>query len=102
MIAFFLSGCEHEPEPFVDKCESVTYSGQILPLIQSYCAVSGCHVSGFLPGDFTTYEGLKEKAENGRLHLFVIDLKTMPPDSSFHNKQRQLFECWINQGALNN
>ena len=92
---------EMEPDPF-DCKESVSYAEEINPIVQVHCSVNGCHVSGFVPGDFSTYEGLKPKAENGHLRLFVVELKLMPPNSSLSEDQRKLIECWINQGALNN
>ena len=85
---------------------NVSYSDDILPLINRSCALSGCHVDGFNNGDFTSYDGLKERADSGSLDLRVVSQKSMPPASSsgptLTDDERLLFKCWIEGGALNN
>ena len=103
--SLFITGCTFdkiESAPVFECSQPVSFVATIQPLINAHCAVSGCHVAGFTPGDFTSYAGIKLKAENGNLRLMVVDLKIMPPDSSITKDERKLIECWLNQGALNN
>ena len=53
-------------------------------------------------GDYTTYAGLKAKADNGKLKLLVVDNNTMPLNSSLTSEQIGLIKCWIENGAKNN
>lgn len=107
-IAYFISSCSSEKGEIPVKetnCDSViSYSTGIIPLVNANCAVSGCHVSGASMGDFTTYTGLKLKADNGSLNKQVVIQKSMPPSGSgtLTDAERQLFECWIKQNSPNN
>ena len=90
-------------------CEdvSISYANDILPIINSTCALSDCHVFGFEHGDYTTYFGLKAKVDNGTLVTQVVSGRTMPPADSpgptlLSNEQIQAFLCWINEGGLDN
>lgn len=80
--------------------ENVTYEKDIKPLVKSKCAVSGCHVSGFQPGDFTCYETLKQKAADGKLRLMVFELNNMPPVNKLTADEKALFESWLDNHAL--
>lgn len=97
-------GCRYDKVvPSSQECSGVVhYSSDIRPLILSHCAITGCHVSGFQPGDFTQYQPLKDRADNGRLRLFVLESKVMPPNDSMTDEQREMIGCWIEQGAPNN
>ncbi|MEO8085234.1 MAG: hypothetical protein ABI763_00345 [Bacteroidota bacterium] len=66
------------------------------------CAVSGCHVSGFQPGDFTNYQVLKQKVDDGKLQLVVFDLKIMPPVNKLSDEETSIVKCWIANGAKSN
>ena len=95
---------EEEMEEDCDK--EVSYAMDILPIVNAACALSGCHVDGFQNGDYTTFAGLKEKADNGRLKDRVVG-KSMPPSNSngpksLSDEQIELFKCWIEGGALDN
>ena len=79
-----------------------SYKKNIKPIIDFNCAISGCHVSGAFMGDYTTYAGLKAKADNGKLKLLVVDNNTMPLNSSLTSEQIGLIKCWIENGAKNN
>jgi hypothetical protein len=71
-------------------------------MIQSKCAVSGCHVSGFQPGDFTQYETLKKKADDGKIQLMVFSLGNMPPENKLSSSEKSMLQCWLNAGAEKN
>lgn len=85
---------------------TVTYSGSIVPIMQTYC--NGCH-SGASPGggiDLTSYTGVSNSAIDGSLYGSVIhdnNWSAMPKNSA------QLPQCkidqiriWITNGYPNN
>lgn len=85
---------------------TAAYAADIKPLVQRSCFTGNCHLTGFPAGDFTTYEGLKAKVDDGALHR-MIDLNVMPPASApgiipLTFEERELFFCWIQEGAPNN
>jgi hypothetical protein len=93
-----LLSCSHDKFE-TDTCGGISYSQTIVPLVNSRCAVSGCHVEGFQPGDFTDYEILKGKAADGKLQLMVFDLNLMPPQDKLTKEEKTILECWVANGA---
>ena len=86
---------------------NASYSNDIEPIISNSCALSGCHVAGFSRGDFTTYEGLKAKVDDGSVKTRAIDQMNMPPanssgPTSLNDNQLELLTCWIEAGAPDN
>src|ERR1043166_3294541 len=77
-------------------------------VVQSTCAVSGCHDSGTKSGgyDFTTYSGLKAAASGGRLMGALnrnSGFSPMPKNGDKLSACRiQNFQNWVNNGAPNN
>jgi hypothetical protein len=80
----------------------VSYKKSILPIIESKCAVSGCHIQGFHEGDFTIFEDLKKQADRGKLRRLVIENKSMPPDQPLESNEIKLIDAWLKQGGNNN
>ncbi len=109
LFVFILNSCMSEkgmPIPKGLVCDSViSYSSTIAPLVMLQC--EPCH-SGSVPAgglDFSSYEALKSKADDGRLQATVVDNKTMPQPGSGYDLtegERLKFACWISQGASNN
>ena len=101
-----ISSCKKEDVNMDCTGRDPSYSMDILPLVNRSCALSGCHVKGFKNGDYTTYAGLKAKADNGSLKKRVAKRQNMPPKSSSAQKltaaEMELFYCWIERGAKNN
>ena len=104
LILFLIACTSQEPEVILSKCEkfAVSYSETVEPLISSACGITGCHVSGFEWGDFTSYAGVKEQAESGRLWLLVGVVRTMPPQNSLFEEDLEMLKCWLDEGALDN
>ena len=105
LLILFLVACgSEEPEVTPSECESlaVSYSETVEPLISSACGITGCHVSGFEWGDFTSYAGVKEQAESGRLWLLVGVVRTMPPQNSLFEEDLEMLKCWLDEGARDN
>lgn len=106
-----VSACINEVREF-ETCdngqldEAVSYSLRVAPVIRGSCTLPSCHVNGFENGDFTDFNQLKEKAENGLLEM-VITTDQMPPD--FTEGPKLLTQCekkiiikWIDEGSPNN
>lgn len=110
-IGFLAISCGDDdmpgPDPEVCSTLSPGYMNDIKPIINATCAISGCHVTGFNNGDYTNYDGLKLKADNGTLQKIVVEDQNMPPSNSpgptsLNDTEIQLIECWIADGAPNN
>jgi hypothetical protein len=101
--ASFFSSClfEKSDAPSIDPCSSITYSKNVVPIINTHCAINACHVAGFAQGDFTSYDILFSKVENGSFQLRVFELRIMPPNDSLNDEELATLQCWINNGALN-
>ena len=96
--------CENKnalPTP-ADECAAISYALHVQPIISAHCAITGCHVTGFPPGDFTTYEGVRAQIENGFFQSKVLELKSMPPSDSLNEGELETLQCWVEHGALNN
>jgi hypothetical protein len=104
---------EDEEEEMMEEmfdCEGVdvSYTMDIVPIINETCALSGCHVSGGSGnGDFSTYAGLKAKADNGSLESRALIQMNMPPSNSsgptsLSDSQKLIIACWIQDGAPEN
>ena len=102
LIMLFHSCIYERLEDDLKECNApVTYNSHIKTIIDTHCAVSGCHVQGFLPGDYTSYAVLKEKADAGKIRLFVFELRNMPPAGSLSlsDEEYALLDCWLKQNA---
>lgn len=82
--------------------QEVSYKKNILPIIESKCAVSGCHIQGFHEGDFTIFEELKKQVDKGKFRRLVLENKSMPPDQPLDSKELKLIDAWLKQGGNNN
>jgi len=71
------------------------------PIIQSTCAISGCHAAGSFngPGALTTYAQIF----NARAAIrTAIANGTMPKTGSLSTIDRNAIICWIDSGAMSN
>ena len=82
---------------------NVTYSNEVIAIINSSCATTGCHVSGGTgPGNFTSYNDLKATVDNGTFENRVLIQKTMPPSTPLSDCDLQILQTWLDEGALQN
>ena len=84
-----------------DPCLTVSYAETVRPLVETKCALTGCHVPGFQPGDFTSYDVLKKKADEGKIQTMVFTLGNMPPVVKLTGEEKARLKCWIESGARN-
>lgn len=112
VIAFLLlTSCakENAQDLFtITTCDTsnVTYSKVVNPIIQSKCAIAGCHVKGSSSGyDYTTIGDLQKVAKSGQLLKAINHTGSiqMPKDAP------KLDDCtiakitiWVREGALEN
>ena len=102
-----LAGCYYDDEaslyPEATDChfDTVTYSLDIIPIVNANCAIPGCHVSGTGRVDFTTYKGIKSVADDGRLEQNALVSKIMPP-TALSYCDRSKIEAWLQDGAPEN
>lgn len=75
-----------------------SWSTEIKPLIQTYCALSGCH-NGLSRPDLRLYS--KAKFYAAEIKLFTQD-KSMPFDGNLTQNQIEVIACWVDDGALEN
>jgi hypothetical protein len=93
------NGCETIET--INVTSGLSLASDIKPIIETNCAISGCHVGGGLP-DFRNSATIIANATNIRTNT---QNKTMPPAGSgvsLTDEQIQRIACWVNDGALNN
>jgi hypothetical protein len=112
LLSVLVSGCRHEvPEPISvavpsDSCsENITYSSNIQRIMNTYCAIAGCHIAaGFK--DFTSYGLLRDAITNSGTQYFLSRIEEgggMPPDYSIGPTMLtecdyQKLESWLTSG----
>lgn len=137
VILAFASGCQHEPievippgngggggggnpgdpsEGIPCSPDSVYFVNDVLPIINSNCAFSGCHGDGSAEDgvDFSSYSSIINTGDVRPYDLDGSDLYEVitenddddvmppPPANPLSDSQIATIAQWINQGALNN
>jgi ribosomal protein S16 len=105
-IALFVISCTNVKGPIpeaaqTNDCDTANwYSGKIEPIINTNCAISGCHdaSSGM---DMSTYDALKVYVDNGMLKDRALIKKNMPisPVNPLSASQLNRINCWLEKGA---
>jgi mono/diheme cytochrome c family protein len=110
-----LASCTHlpnVPDPAPEPCDPgiVDFTNEIYPMIQSNCAMSGCHVgpNAAEDMDFSTYAGIRAEVKPGDPNdseLYEVlfetgdDLMPPPPMAPLSAAQKARIRLWIEQGA---
>lgn len=112
LLSMVMAGCYYDNEEDLyqyyyqdNTCDTVgvSFSNDIMPIIQGNCATIGCHVQGGTGnGIFENYAGVKAKVDNGSLKSRVLVQKNMPPSQPLGDCSMSLISAWINAGAPNN
>ena len=113
LFLFLMQACAYDKGEVPKPIKTVSYASDIVPIMQTYCYGENgqsCHVTVSntgAPGDFTLYEGLKEKVDNNSITARVFNLKDMPPTYSngptaLTAEALETFRAWVNDGAQNN
>lgn len=91
------------PNSFCDTTSAITFQASIQPIIQTNCALPGCHLPGTqAPGDFTSYAGLAEKVADGSFEREVFVQRTMPMNSTLRECDLRKLRLWVEAGHPNN
>ncbi|MDN5201379.1 hypothetical protein QQ008_08400 [Fulvivirgaceae bacterium BMA10] len=87
-----------------DNCDTsnVTFSGTVNPIIQTNCAITGCHVPGTGRVVLQTPQQIKVIVDDGRLEQRAVQDKDMPPTGPLNNCEITQIQTWLNAGAPNN
>lgn len=107
-INFSLTSCDNdklEPIPEPEFCDTIVVSYQlnIKPIVDTYCAYSGCH-DGSAPGVYSSYEGMLGNLESGKITERSIQTRDMPPSYStpgfetLPEEEYNMLTCWIEKG----
>ncbi len=78
---------------------NTSWSTEILPIMQSSCAVTGCHNGVARPDDLRIYAVAKSNAT--LIKTYTQD-GYMPFEGTITQAQKDLIACWVDEGALNN
>lgn len=82
---------------------SDTDPNSIQVIVTGYCSYqSGCHEQNSINGDYTTYQGLKPRVDDGSLYRKVVVERDMPPLYSLtylDSCQVKEFYLWIQEGG---
>ncbi|HEY9178435.1 MAG TPA: hypothetical protein VIN07_12120 [Flavipsychrobacter sp.] len=95
---------EASPAPGQPAACRPTYASGIQAIVNTRCAIAGCHDGNSGVVGFTSYVPLKERADNGRIRSFVFELKIMPPSSATQltEDEKKSLQCWLDNGAPEN
>lgn len=98
--------CVSHDFPEYTCSDTVSFSEDIRIIIETKCALSGCHNGDMGPDlNWTIFQNFHQRAESG-LVKFRVTNRIMPPDYStggpLTQEQINTIACWADQGAVNN
>ncbi len=85
-------------------CNTVSnksFSADVNPIIQSRCAISGCHAAGSAngPGELLNYN---EISNNKAAIRSAVSSGLMPQTGTLSTSEKNSIMCWVDAGGLNN
>jgi len=94
-------GCTFVKEVTIAKGETgVSFDTQIKPIINTKCALSGCHNGdNGANRNWTVFSNVKANAANIKT---LTGNRTMPQTGSLTQDQIDLIACWVDDGAKDN
>ena len=86
--------------------ETYTFADDIRPIIETKCAISGCHNGDMGPDlNWNNFEKFHQRVASG-LVKYRVTHRIMPPSFSpegpLSQEQINAIACWSDEGALNN
>ena len=106
VLLVFLNACVSHDFPEYQCTEDYTFADDIRPIIETKCAISGCHNGDMGPDlNWINFEKFHERAASGLVKYRVVH-RIMPPSTSpagpLTQEQINAIACWTDRGALNN
>jgi len=106
---FLIQSCAYDelPEPVEPgPCdEPVSYSAQVQPIVNTSCAISGCHNGDLGPDKnwtvFDTFQGKSAEVKD-RINRPAGTPGHMPAAGAITPDEIQKITCWVDQGSQNN
>ncbi len=77
---------------------NVSFSTQVLPLLNQKCNISGCH-NNVSAVSYSTYTAAQSAAS---LIKSSVVSGSMPRNGSLTATQKSIITCWVDNGAKNN
>lgn len=96
LTAIDATGCEITQT--VQVLTGVSYENSIKTIIESNCAISGCH-NGSVSPDLRTFGSIQSNAS--RIKARTAN-RSMPRGRTLTQAQIDLIACWVDDGALDN
>lgn len=87
-----------EPDPQVTCTTDYSLQNDVMPIIETRCAISGCHNGTRFP-DLRTKQSIVDNAIAIRSQ---VKSGRMPKNSKLNSSQIAAIVCWVDQGALDN
>lgn len=112
-VTWAFAGCYYDvrdnlygPAVDCDTLATVSFSGDIVPLLDLHCNSGSCHGGGTNP-NLTTHAGVAQSATEGslltRIRKPAEDPLVMPKNGTpLPECDLRLFEQWVAEGATNN
>lgn len=102
LLLFLISSCYYDNEeelyPGSGACDTlgVTFSEDIMPIVNTKCAISGCHIStggnGIPITNQTQFDAL---GSNGKIRIRVLEQKNMPPSGALPLCEQQKVDAYL-------
>ena len=108
-ITLLFSQCSADKLEVVENdCNGeVAYSNQIKPIVDIYCAYSGCHDgSSGVSGNYTSYDRMERSLTADLFEDRTIVVRDMPPNyaegpKSMTREDLDMLICWIENDYKN-
>lgn len=88
------------PELNKTFCDTISYSQDVRGILDTNCVI--CHDASFVGKDYTSYDGIKQKIDNGTFYVKVIQTREMPLTGSITEMEYNILKCWYEKGGPNN
>ncbi len=108
VFSLFLVSCTNYKEdlltdPALCVTDNVSFSKDIVPILNNSCNTTGCHTAGgFAPGYLTNHAEVIAMLDGGKLINRVAETMDMPPSGPLSDCQIDKIKAWVDQGAKNN
>ena len=96
------TGCTNTLDVNIELTDETSLASEISPIIQTNCAISGCHTAGAQSPNLSDLANIRSSAQR---ILARTSQKTMPPTGSgrsLSDQEIELIRCWVDGGAKNN